>query len=68
MKRSTAALLLIVVAIPFAVLGYGYWFGKTRGALYVSVEDVPDREHPRSITPVGLSFEIERGTSCNDNR
>jgi hypothetical protein len=56
MKRSTAAPVAVLIAIPIAVLGYGYWFGQTHGALLVSVEDVSDREHPHSLTDVDLSF------------
>jgi hypothetical protein len=56
MKRSTAALVAVLVTIPIAVLGYGYWFGQTHGALLVSVEDVSDREHPQNVTDIKLSF------------
>ena len=53
MKRSIAALVAVMVTIPIAVLGYGYWFGQTHGALLVSVEDVSDREHLNRTGIVG---------------
>src|SRR5438445_3570020 len=45
---------LLVIAI--IVLAYGYWFGKNHGSLYVMVMDVSDREHPKDIRSVELSF------------
>src|SRR2546427_12150265 len=45
---------LLVIAI--IVLAYGYWFGKNHGSLYVMVTDVSDREHPKDIRSVELSF------------
>ena len=58
MKRVNrlGAVAAMVVAIATAVLAYGYWFGATHGSLSVIVDDVSDREHPRPLVPVELSF------------
>lgn len=45
---------LLVIAI--IVLAYGYRYGKNHGSLYVMVMDVSDREHPKDIRSVELSF------------
>ena len=53
MKRKLAAALL---AIPIAVLGYGYWFAATHGSLYVWLTDVTDRRNQRPVDGAKLSF------------
>ena len=45
-----------VLAIPMCVLGYGYWFARSHGSLFVSVTDVSDRERPRALSPVALTL------------
>src|SRR5438034_10554669 len=45
---------LLVIAI--IVLAYGYRYGKNHGSLYVMVMDLSDREHPKGIRSVELSF------------
>jgi len=47
---------LLVVVAAAAVLGYGYWFGATHGAVYISVLDVSDRNHIVDLQPVGLTL------------
>jgi hypothetical protein len=53
MKR---AVIVVALVIPSAILGYGYWFGATHGALLMSIVDVSEREHPAALTPVRVSF------------
>jgi len=53
MKRIVLPALLLGF---FLILAYGYWFNATHGSLYVSVNDVSDREHPNSSIPVTLAF------------
>jgi len=45
-----------VLTIPMCVLGYGYWFARSHGSLFVSVTDVSDRAHQRPLSPVLLTF------------
>jgi len=54
-KRRTLVA-LGVLAIPMCVLGYGYWFARSHGSLFVSVTDVSDRAHQRPLSPVLLTF------------
>jgi hypothetical protein len=49
------AIAAMLVALA-AVLMYGYRFETTHGSLSVIVDDVSDREHPRPLVPVQLSF------------
>jgi hypothetical protein len=44
--KRVAFVAFAVLAISIAVLGYGYWFGLTHGALSIDVTDVSDRDHP----------------------
>ena len=53
MIKITGASLLVIAII---VLAYGYRYGKNHGSLYVMVMDVSDREHPKDIRSVELSF------------
>lgn len=39
-----------------AVLGYGYWFAATHGAVLISVVDVSDRNHVGDLRSVDVSF------------
>lgn len=55
-------LVAVVLLAIAAVLGYGYWFGASHGALSVSVDDVSDRNHPHPVVPVELSFFDAKGT------
>lgn len=65
MHRSWIAILL---AVPAAVLGYGYWFGVTHGALSVSVLDSSDAQHSVELTPVELSFLDAAGRTLAEAR
>jgi hypothetical protein len=42
--------------IATIVLAYGYWHVSSHGSLLVSVLDVSDREHSRSIADAELRF------------
>jgi hypothetical protein len=44
------------LAIPIAVLGYGYWFGVTHGSLSVDVMDASDREHTHSVSDAAVAL------------
>jgi hypothetical protein len=68
MKRRRVILIVVFLAIPAAVLVYGYWFGARHGALYVSVEDVSDRERIRPLVPVELSFLDSTGRTVAEAR
>jgi hypothetical protein len=52
-RRSVPALLIVAVV---GVLGYGYWFGATHGALMIYAVDTSDREHHKDLTPVTVTF------------
>jgi hypothetical protein len=58
--KGTIAGLAILSAV--AVLAYGYWFGVNHGSLYITVMDASDREHPRDVRPVQLTFQDGNGT------
>src|SRR5262245_11899997 len=58
MKGIVAAFVLLVVIL---VMGYGYRFGVTHGALNIIVLDVSDREHTRDVKPVQLVFRDASG-------
>jgi hypothetical protein len=51
----------MVLTLAIAVLGYGYWFASMHGALYLSVTDVSDREHPHPVVGVDLTLLDGRG-------
>jgi hypothetical protein len=53
MRRIGAA---AVILIPIVVLAYGYWFGRTHGALYISVLDLSNAGRVEDVKPVRLSF------------
>jgi hypothetical protein len=55
--KRAAFVALGVLALSIAVLGYGYWFGFTHGALSVDVTDVSNREqpHPAQVVIVLLN-------------
>jgi hypothetical protein len=61
--RTTAILLVLFIGVPIAVLGYGYSFGRTHGALMVSVEDLSDHAHPQKVRFITLSFLDAAGRS-----
>ena len=42
--------------IAVVTLAYGYWHGASHGSLYVSVLDISDRDHPRSLNDAEVSF------------
>lgn len=59
MIRIVGAVLVVSVS---AALVYGYWFGRTHGALSITVLDVSDREHSKDVKRVDLSFQDPSGT------
>jgi hypothetical protein len=59
MIRIVGAGLVVIVVV---VLVYGYWFGRTHGSLYIMVLDVSEREHPKDVKAVELSFLDSGGT------
>jgi hypothetical protein len=56
MTRTTAILFALFIGVPIGILGYGYWFGRTHGALMVGVEDMSDHAHPQRVTSVNVWF------------
>lgn len=53
MRRKVA---ITVGLIAAATLSYGYWHVSSHGSLYVSLHDISDRKHPRSIPDAELRF------------
>jgi hypothetical protein len=53
--------LAVLLAIPAAVLGYGYWFARTHGSFYCSLSDSTDPRNPRPVDDASLAFLDARG-------
>ncbi|MBI2841538.1 MAG: hypothetical protein HYX75_24745 [Acidobacteria bacterium] len=46
----------IVGLVAAATLAYGYWHVSSHASLYISVQDISDRKHPRPLLDVELRF------------
>ena len=68
MKRVALLVAVGVLAIPVSVLGYGYWFRVTHGALLLDVIDASDREHPRALWPFELALLNSEGRTLAEAR
>jgi hypothetical protein len=67
MKR-VAFVAIGVLAIPISVLGYGYWFSVTHGALLLDVIDASDREDLRPLWPFELALLNPEGRTLAEAR
>jgi len=67
-RGSRTTLLVLLLAVPAAVLAHGYWFAQTHGSLYISVSDVAERGRPKPVDGVGLRFRDAAGALLAEAR
>jgi len=56
MTPFTRRSISIAVAAALAIVGYGYWFGRTHGSLYVEVDTAGDNGPTTPVAPVDMTF------------
>jgi hypothetical protein len=56
MTSSARRFVGVAVTAALAILGYGYWFGRTHGALYVQVDTARDNGPTTPVAPLEVTF------------
>jgi hypothetical protein len=56
MTAFTKRFLSIAGIAGLAVVGYGYWFGRTHGVLYMQADTAPDNGPTTPVAPLEVTF------------